>query len=43
MLSNAWAITWGLLGVLRGSWQDIVAAVVAVMFFPILWIAAAVL
>ena len=43
MISNAWAITWGLLGAIKGSWQDIVAAVVAVTLFPILWIAAAVL
>jgi len=43
MLSNAWAITWGLLGAIKGSWQDIVSAVVAVLFFPILWILAAIL
>lgn len=43
MLSNAWAIVWGLLGALKGSWQDILAGIVAVTLFPLLLIMAAIL
>ena len=43
MLSNAWAIVWGLLGVLRGSWQDILSAALAMTILPVVWILAAIL
>ena len=43
MTSTTWAIVWGLLGVLRDSWQDILAGIAAVTLFPLLWILAAIL
>ena len=43
MLSNAWAIVWGLLGVLRGSWQDILQAALAMAVLPAMLILAAIL
>lgn len=43
MISNTWAIVWGLLGVIKDSWQDILAGIAAVTLFPLLWIMAAIL
>ena len=43
MLSNAWAIAWGLLGVIKGSWQDILQAALAMIILPAMWILAAIL
>ena len=43
MLSNAWAITWGLLGVLRGPWQDVLSAALAMIMLPAMLILAAIL
>ena len=43
MISTTWAIVWGLLGVLRDSWQDILVGIAAVSLFPLLWIIAAIL